>query len=300
MNCTGRPALVPALVLLLSGAAYGQLTDAIKRAPNPDNAAIQQHVDNAVKDLLVDDDTRQARGRDNLSNGAAVGGDPPPSAVFLDAYAAAVGKALTPLAAHEDARVRLNAAIATARVAERAGNTRLADLAVRFMNDKNMAVALWGTKAARAMLPSALMQGGNSPLLPALAQAVKQAPVGPVVAEAYDALTLNVFTAKERPQPATIKLLVPEMLRVYRMRVDRYARSGPPADAAVDSHAAEFLSFAPVWQQMSPQQRTESVQAMSDVLNFAAQYAQLMDANDRQSRVPLFKRTGAALQVIDD
>ena len=301
MNRIGRLALVPALVLVLSGATYGQLNDTAKKAPTPDAAAIQQHVDTAVKNLTSDDPEKQARGRDDLAAGAALN-DPSAQAspVYLDAYAAAVGKALTPLAGHEDMRVRLNAAIATAKVAERAGNTRLAEVAVKFMNDKTSAVALWGVKAARKMLPISIQAGGNNALLPSFGGVVQRyLMVAPIVIEVYDALALDVFNAQNRPQPNVIKGTIPEMIRVFRIRVGSYGVA-VPTDPAVDNAAAEFLGFQPVWQQMTPAQRTEAVQVMADLLSFAGQHAALMEGQDRQELIPVFKRTGAVLQVIGD
>jgi len=303
MNRTGRPAIrfapplvIPALVLLASGATFGQLTDAIKKAPNPDNAAIQRYVDAAAKNLATEDPEKQAQGRESLASGAAVA-DGQASPTFLDAYAGAVAKALTPLAGHDDMRVRLNAAIANARVAERAGNLRLQDVTVRFVSDKTSAVALWGVKAARAMLPLALGAGGNNPIPGALVQAVKKFLFGPIVTEVYDALSLNVANAK--PPANVIKGAIPVMLQVLRTRVDSYS-GGVPPDPVVDNVASEFFSFNTVWQQMSAAQRTEAVQAMTDLVNYVGQYAQIMEGEERNALIPVFRRTGAALQVIGD
>lgn len=301
MNCTGRLALVPALILLTSGAAFGQLTDVVKKAANADNAAIARYVDAAVKNLVVDDPDKQARGRDDLIKGVVL--DEPGgqlSVVYLDAYAGAVAKALVPLTTHEDMRVRLNAAIANARIAERAGNTRLSDVTVRFINDKTLAVSLWGVKAARSMLPAALAAGGsNNPLLAAIFQAVQRFGYGPIVSEVYDALSLNIIPANPKPAPAVVKGAVPEILRVFRVRIDSYG-GGVPPDPTIDNIASEFLSFGPVWQQMPNPQKIEAVQAMIDLLSYVAQHSQFIEGEDRQTLIPVFKRTGAALQVIGD
>ena len=309
MNRTGRLAhrtappfaLAPALVLLCCGATFGQLSDAVKRAPAPDNAAIQRHVTAAAQNLASDDPDKQARGRDDIAGGAVpAAGDAPASPQYLDAYAAAVAKAIAPLTQHQDMRVRLNAAIASARVAERAGNNRLTDVTVRFMADKTSAVALWGVKAARSMLPTVLGQGGaKNPLLDGLVQVAQRFLFGPIVTEIYDALSLNVFTANPPPPPAVVKGAIPQMLRVFRVRVDSYG-GGVPPDPAVDNIASEFLSFGPVWQTMTPPQRTEAVQGMADLLTLAGQHTQFMEGEDRQTLMPVFKRTGAALQVIGD
>jgi hypothetical protein len=302
MNRTGRLALVP-LVLLCSGATFGQITDAMKTAPNVDAGAIQRFVDAAAKNLAGDDADKQSKAREDLSNGVqlAAGNTTPLSPVFADAYAGAVAKALAPLTGHEDMRVRLNAAIVNARVAERVGNTRLKDVTGKFINDKTNAVALWGVKAARAMLPAILAgpNAANDPLLVAMVQAVQRAHYGPIVTEVYEALGLNVITANPKPPPNVIKGAVPEMLQVLRSRVDDYA-GGVPPDPGIDNTASEFFSFSTVWQQMTPQQRTDAVQAMTDLLALAGQHAALMEGEERQPLLTVFKRTGSALQVIGD
>ena len=307
MNPTGRLALrfghrlvVPVLLLAGAASSFGQIPDAAKKAPNPDTNLIQQQVDAAVKNLTNDDAEKQAAGREALAKGAEMNdatGQASPQ--YLDAYAAAVAKALDPLTKHEDMRVRLNAAIANARVAERAGNTRLDAVTVKFVNDKTSAVALWGVKASRAMLPAALGRGGKQPLVEATVGAVQRFMVGPIVNEVYEALSLNVLSLNNRVQPAVIKAAIPYMLQVYRMRVDAYGVAVPP-DPSIDNTAAEFLSFATVWQQMTPAQRTEAIQAMSDLVSYAGQYAQLMEGEERTGLLTVFKRTGAALQVVGD
>jgi hypothetical protein len=302
MNRTGRLALVP-LVLLFSGATFGQVTDAMKTAPNVDAGAIQRFVDAAAKNLTLEDADKQAKAREDLSNGVTLpsGNTTPLSPVYADAYAGAVAKALMPLTTHEEMRVRLNAAIVNARVAERAGNTRLKDVTIKFINDKTSAVALWGVKAARGMLPAILAGANpaNDPLLAAMVQAVQRFGFGPIVTEVYEALSLNVITANPKPPANVIKGAVPVMMQVYRTRVDAYG-GGIPPDPGIDNTAAEFFGFSTVWQLLTPPQRTDAVQAMVDLLSLAAQHAALMEGDERQPLLPVFKRTGSVLQVIGD
>lgn len=322
MNRFGRPALAAlsglSLLLVLIGAprtAGGQtvvLPPNIKTAADasPHRATIQRYVDAAVKRLTSENADEQSKGRNALIDGASVvtrvggggAGGPSASASYLDAYAAAAARSLAPLAAHADMRVRLNAAIAAARIAEKANNLRLADLAVKFMNDKTPAVSLWGVKAAAAMVPAAVATPGNNPIMPALVQTVRRNPLGPVVLEVYHALVANIFTARpnERPSPAQIKAIIPTMLGVYRQRVNAYARGAVPVDPSVDNVAAKYLTFSLVWSQMTPAQQTQVVQSISDLLGYAGQYAELMADDERQPLIPIFQRTGAALQVVGD
>jgi hypothetical protein len=314
MNRFGRPALafLPALVLcLFAGAADAQvIPNTVKTAPDvtASRGQIQQYVDAAVKRLGSEDPDEQAKARNllidgaNLTGAGAAAGQP--SAAYLDTYATAAAKSLAPLTAHPDMRVRLNAAIAAARIAEKANNLRLSDVAIRFMNDKSPAVALWGVKAARAMVPAAVVGPANNPLMPSLIQIVGRNPLGPVVNEIYQALSLSIFDAAappaQRPNPAQIKAVLPNMLGVFRQRVNAYARGALPADPSVDNLAAEFLTYSPVWTQMTPAQQTQAMQSVSDLLGFAGQYAELMAGNERDALLPLFQRTGKALQVVGE
>jgi hypothetical protein len=175
-------------------------------------------------------------------------------------------------------------------------------VAIRFMNDKVPGVALWGVKAARAMVPAAVANQGNNPLMPALIATVQRNPLGPVVTEIYQALALNIFElpANQRPNPAQIKAVLPNMIGVFRQRVNAYARGAIPADPSVDNLAAEFLTYSPVWTQMTPAQQMQAMQAISDLLGFAGQYAELASGDERQALIPVFQRTGKALQVVGE
>ena len=309
MNPLGRTALVALVVLSFSGATFGQIPNNVKTAP--DVSANRQQIDDFVntnaKKMASEDPKEQGDARDALIGGAVVTGNPAagqvPSPAYFDAYTQSVDKAVTPLAANPDMRVRLNAAIVIARVAEKANNDRLATAAIKFMNDKQPAVALWGVKAARPMLPAVLsLAGGQKPLAPALAQTVQRhALLSSIISEVYEALTLNLFNlpSGQRPAPATIKGAIPVMLRVFRMRVDGYT-GGLPVDPSVDNIPAEWLSFQPVWSQMTPAQQLETVQAISDLLGLLGQHAEVMSGDERAPLLPVFRRTGKAIQVIGD
>jgi hypothetical protein len=307
MNPLGRTALVALVVLSWCSAAFGQIPNNVKTAP--DVSANRQQIDDFVntnaKKLASDDPKEQSEGRDALIGGATVSGNvagaQQPSPVYLDTYAQAIDKALAPLAANQDMRVRLNAAITAARVAEKSGNGRLAATAVRFMNDKQPAVALWGVKAGRAMLLSVLTTPGQNPLTPAFSATVQRHALNTIVTEVYDALTLDLFNTQpnKRPPAAAIKAAIPEMLKVFRMRVNGYA-AGLPPDPAVDNTPAEWLSFQPVWSQMTPAQQLETVQIISDLLALCGQHAELMSGDERAPLLPIFRRTGKALQVVGD
>ena len=90
------------------------------------------------------------------------------------------------------------------------------------------------------------------------------------------------------------------MLAVFRQRVNAYARGAVPADPSVDNLASDFLAFNPVWTQMTAQQQQQAVQSISDLLGYAGQYAELSTGDERQPLIPVFQRTGKALQLIGE
>ncbi len=300
MNRLRRLALVPLLSFVFAGAASGQITNAIKQAPDvaAHRQTIQSYVDTNVKVLAGADEEKRRDARERLVAGVISDGEASP--VFLDFYAGALNKALLPLAKHEEMHVRLNAAVAAARVAQRANNARLAEVAVAFMNDKSPAVALWGVKAARHMLPSVVQQGEKNPLTPTMVQVAQRSVTAPIVVEVYDAFTMDVFDLSKKTPPATLKAVIPQMLRVFRNRIELYKLPSGPAEPAADNIAAEFLTYQPVWQQMSPAQRTEAMQAIADLLGYAGQHAEIMLPEERNALLPVFRRTGKALQVVGD
>ena len=305
MNRLCRPALVPPLGFLLlsvvfAGPASGQLTNAIKQAPDiaPHRQTIQSYIDTHVKTLAGEDDEKRGTARERLIEG--VSSDSPLSPVYLDFYAGALNKALLPLAKHENMHVRLNAAVAAAKVAQKAENARLVEAAIAFMNDKSGAVALWGVKAARYMLPGIVQQGEKNQLTPAMFQAVQRSITSPIVVEVYDALAMNVFDPAQKPNPAALKVTIPEMVRVLRHRVGMYRFPPGPPEPSVDNVAAEFLLYTPVWQQMTPAQRTEVMQTIADLIGFAGQHAEVMLPEERGPLLPVFVRTGKAIQVVGE
>ena len=314
MNHLGRTALVAVALLVWRGpSAFGQIPNNVKTATDvtANRPLIEQFINDNVKKLSGDEPGPQGDARDALVGAATLAGSsavasggagqPQPSPAYLDAYTQALDRALVPLANNPDMRVRLNAAIVTAKVADKANNARLANAAVKFMNDKQPAVALWGVKAARAMMPSVVAAPGQNPITPALAQTVQRHALANIIIEVYEALTLNLFNlpSGQRPPPNAIKAAIPEMLKVFRMRVDGYA-GGLPPDPSVDNIPAEWLAFQPVWTQMTPAQQLATVQTISDLLGLLARQVELMSEDERTPVLPVFKRTGKALQAIAD
>ena len=102
---------------------------------------------------------------------------------YLDAYAQILNRELLTLKGNPSARVRLNAAIVCALVAQQANNAHLKDAAVMFIQDPSEAVVLWGIKAARWIIPAQLGQVAAQPdlgLVNEIVPAVQKHPKGTI------------------------------------------------------------------------------------------------------------------------
>lgn len=244
----------------------------------------------------------QPAGRDALVD--AAGGDV--SAAYLDVYATVLNQAMLSLADKKASlQTRLNAAIVTARVAEKANNIRLKPAAIQFMADSSDPIVLWGVKAAKALVPVQLRSqtAGQDPLISGLAEAIADNLSGPIVQEAYDTLSLNIYTGRSSVSPQMIQAVVPEMQELLAGRVALYSQ-GVPDNPQMDTRATNFLIDSDVWSQQSPQQRTTTVQLIVDLLSGAARRTASYDGGgtvvrDRKDQIiQTLRLVGSATRVV--
>src|SRR4051812_2504955 len=169
MNHRPRTAIRPLMLLVCVAAALAApCGSASAQAQMPANARTavdatphRQAIDVFVKqqvERLNDTKTAGAIRQARVQLEAQVGGSPTPS--FMQVYAASLNANIQPLASAKELITRLNAAIIVAHVAERVKNAELAPAAAKFMNDPQDAVALWGVKAAKQIIPVLLNAGG--------------------------------------------------------------------------------------------------------------------------------------------
>ncbi|HEY8667980.1 MAG TPA: hypothetical protein VIL86_15115 [Tepidisphaeraceae bacterium] len=195
---------------------------------------------------------------------------------YLGPYANAVNDAIKPLKDHKDLRVRLNAAIVVARVAQAAKNTRLMECSQAFMQDGEEAVVLWGIKAAKYIIPQvlnnpmlAIGNGGKFVMVGAIVPAVKAHPDGPVVEEAYEALSVD---PKDVP-PTAIGQVVEQMFALFAWRNEQYLK-GVPTEPLAERLPMNYLSTlfgtgAP--KPLTPAQQLQVMQLGTDLMSLAAQ-----------------------------
>ena len=72
---------------------------------------------------------------------------------------------------------------------------------------------------------------------PAMFGAVQRSITSPIVIEVYDALAMDVFDPAKKPNPAALKVTIPEMVRVLRHRVGMYTAPPGPPEPAADNEA---------------------------------------------------------------
>lgn len=274
----------------------------IKQTITPaDIAVINQAIAKDIAALVSDKSEDVKKARASLIANVTADGAGQPSVAYLDAYAASLNAAVLPLANDAKMHVRLNAAIVTEEVAERAGNGRLSEATKRFLNDKADPVALWGMKAARAILPpvfknpAALTNQANG-ILPMIVPAVKNHPaMGSMVDQAYHALTLDVEPG-QNIDANVVKMLVPELFNLMKVRLEAYG-AALPAEPQAENRAASFLANGKVWPAMTPQQQTTSVQLLGQLMLETVRYAKV-DKKNLDAMMPVYKQTAGALYVI--
>ncbi len=269
-----------------------------------DENQIKTFLDAQIKRLSGISPAEQSAARDALAQEVWAGASLATPA-FLDIYAKLLNERIMPVLDNPSMRVRLNAAIAIARVAEHSRNFRLRQAVTKLLGDKTGPVVLWGMKAVGKILPAALAsspQGASDPLLVAIVSAVQANPNGLIAAAAYDALSLDVFEHRTQAAPATLRAIIPTMQKVLQLRLDRY-RMALIDDPQMEMPAVSFLVDGQVWnvQKSNPQWMRTSAQQLSDLLSLAAQqYALAEKQPEKDALMTLLKRCGSAGWVLAD
>lgn len=227
---------------------------------------IGSFVDSNIATLNGSNAVEQAKARQALINVAWLNPNQVASPQFSDAYCRKLGPALEALLAPaKPMRTRLNAAIILARVAEASANVRLTPAIKLALSDSSDGVALWGMKAAKAVIPSELqvqVAGQRPPILSAIAPAMVKHPMGEVAMEAFDVVgtvgRLNPLTSTQ------IKAVIPVAQELLNIRAKLYA-NGVPEMPGVELAGATFLATR-AWKDQTAEDRVKSVQVLFDLL----------------------------------
>jgi hypothetical protein len=224
--------------------------------------------------LSSSDSRMQSLGRAALEGGAVVTGNQP-SPQYLDAYSRAVNDRLVPVMKNPEVKVRLNAAIAAARIAGQQNNgVQLTPTILAAINDKSEAVAIWGVKAAKPLLPRLLDAKDKraDEVAKAVIAAVGRFPQSAAIAEdAYDAFARDTMTGgPANALPATRLGIIPHVLALLNARAAMYQKAGQAAGGATpvfpgsvfaDQTGMVFLS-AHGWKPATPEQRQQIAQVV--------------------------------------
>ncbi len=236
------------------------LTPAVKSALTltaADLATVNSAVEGHFAGLLDSNPLVQQSAREAIvldSRGVEV------SPAFINAYALAVVKSFSAptIAKAKPIRVRLNAAIALARVCESLQSPKLEPAVLILLgDDQPYALRLWGVKAAKGILPALVDANGAKAILAAILASVKKYPTGGMTADAYEALQVS--------NP----VLIDAMLDIISLRVGLY-KKGLPEDPQAEGGPFGFFTRLEVWKSLTAAQRVKVMQAFCDVLILAA------------------------------
>lgn len=247
-------ALVCSPALLAVPATGAELVPAsIKSSNSPSHAAVQGFIDKTVANLVSNDPALQKLAREQLLTeveGHTGAGATPQ---YQTEYANDLGKALAPILKSPSLRTRINAAVVAAEVAskvvhnEGASASGLAPAVQAMLSDSQPAVVLWGVKAAKDVMASDIMFGGNpAPIAKQLVKAVvAHGDSGPIIEEAFASLTFEQLSKQKSDSQfiAGTAGVIPDLLDLIAWRGKQYNNAGgnTPSPLA-DRPATVFLS----------------------------------------------------------
>ena len=233
-------------------------------------AAVGPFIQQQIASLQKDDPAAKTAARDALTSEATAGPQRTSSSTYLDIYSDELNKALLPVMDNPSMNIRLNAAIAAARVAQTAQTTRLADMAAAAMKDKMDPVVLWGFHIARYTIPAISINPaavGNDPLVPLVVKYVAEHPNGIISQYAYDAVSLDLIeTNRTRPWTddqwkTALVHVIPAIQQILQTRLEKY-QTGVPDDPQKERRPVLVLTQPRAWNAQTPDQRTKTMQLL--------------------------------------
>lgn len=244
-------ALVCLTALLAGPALADRIPSSIKSSNTPSEAVIQTFIDSQVKDLNSDNQIAQKQARDQLINEATSHSGTKESPEYATAYANTLAKALPKVLNAPSLRTRLDAAVVAAGVATAATRSEgsasgLQAVVIALLKDKQVAVALWGAKAAKYVIASDLKNNIDaSGVASAVLDCVKNHDgSGPLVEEAFNSLTLEGGFTNLEQDPAfqkNVPSVIPSILKLIAMRADQYKNGGSLPSPLADRPVTVFI-----------------------------------------------------------
>jgi hypothetical protein len=287
-------AMAAAALVVAAPIAQAQLGKEIRTSPSPPVPPIQAFIKQQITKLHGSDPKATHDAREALLAESVA---PDASAGYLATYARELNAALLEVQKDPDLRVRLNAAIACAKVSDNTlqklttGVPPLAPSMMAFMNDGSEAVSLWGLKAARISMPRLLTQGGAEPMIAAVVAAAKKYPSNTTAA--YEALASD---ANPKLLPT---IIIPAIQDLLAYRVSLYQKS-VPADPAAEIFAANTLVPKTWWTAHTKDQKHKTLQLLLNLAAAAAQRAAdpNITSDQREAMAMLVKQAALSFQAI--
>jgi hypothetical protein len=234
-----------------------------------------------------------------------------PSASFMDVYADVVNNALENLVDPKlnggkpvSLRVRLNAAIVNAAIAQHTSNARQATATNTFLHDPSEAVVLWGIKAAKFELPTQLAQLAvmrKPDLVAGIIDAVRAHPdSGAIADEAFIALSLDVTDRDLRNTSSdAISGLIPQLIDLAKFRISLFADASPP-DLFADGYAVVFLTRTKVWDLETADQQQKVMELLYSYLEASTKLLLNPASTNHDELLNLIRQVGRAFEAIAD
>jgi hypothetical protein len=252
---------------------------------SPPQDTINQYIAQAMIELKSLDPAKQQAGRDALINFVAPAPNPPqPSPTFMSVYSQALNQQLAAIANAPDLRTRLNAAIATAKVAEKNDNEKLVPTITGQLNDKSEAIALWGMKAAKFVIPRG---AEGAKLIPQVVEAAKRFPSSSTIA--YQALIAG---------PGPSAPAIDAIHKLMQARIDMY-QTEIPADPLAEFPAMLQLVDSKWWNAQNASQQQKTEQLLTHLASVAGQRAVLNDTpENRSAMAAMIKKISGSMGAI--
>lgn len=267
MRLTAAALLAGFVTLSLAGMAHAQAFrfDPTAADVSTQVPAIEEHVTTALAELTGADKALVGRARDRLVAPLRIAGAAEPSPGFLDAYARVVAARFDDAIARSDVNARVNLAIAVSRIAERTQSPRLVPAVTRLLNDESTAIVLWGLRAAAPLTPLTAKDPNATLIDAVVATTFKFPDSGPIVAEAYGALTSVSLDSELGRDPVVVGRLVRAIHQILENRLAGYAAGSIPEPSADERGVRSVTNFR-VWGLVDADLRTRSIEYMSQLL----------------------------------
>jgi hypothetical protein len=263
-----------------------QIPDAIKQSVALDHdqiQAINQALDQVTASLADGSNpTAQSLDRQWIIDAVADSTGAEGSDDYEQHYTQSLNDHLLPRisAANANFRAKIEAGLAIQQVAERNGSTALTPVAIQLLQDRSPAVAWAGMKAARGLLKTIFLQSSLSAtdkqLVDAVIDAVNHQPDpplgGPIAEEAYQAFLDPVLSLQGNIPPAITAVLVPNVMKLWRERIDLY-KNGPPDSPGADTTGMIILLSRAIWPTLQIPQQHDVLQATADLISLTAKWA---------------------------